>query len=265
MLFPGNNGRRRLDTKAAHRPPLRANVGLAVSQSCRSMFLPIHLSAGLIFLPRLPFPFTLYSSSMKTEILLICNAQTLSDPKDRTTGWWSDLSLSPDGRRQAMLLGERLKTKYEDIEFLYASPLKRSAEMAAILADTLKVVARKDAGLRELDPGTIDPGKDDRGTAPDFGAGTPGNGESYESLHRRATRAIDAIITRCLGKRVIIVTHGGPIVAYLRAFLGFGPGDSDRAPFFGCIPSSLHELIVDDSEKTIVRLNDVSHLADAPH
>lgn len=202
--------------------------------------------------------------SMKTEILLVCNAQTRSNPEDRTAGWWSDLSLSPEGRRQAMLLGERLKQSYEDIDSLYASPLKRSAETAAILADTIKVVVRRDAGLRELDPGRIDPDVTDTGTAPDFAAGTPGNGETYESLHRRATRAIDAIVTRCLGQRVIIVTHGGPIVAYLRSFLGFGPADADRAPFFGCIPSSLHELVLDDSEKTIVRLNDASHLSDAP-
>lgn len=202
---------------------------------------------------------------MKTEILLVCNAQTRHDPADRSLGWWSDLSLSPEGRRQAILLGDRLKQAYPDIDSLYASPLKRSAETAMILSDALKVVVRRDAGLRELDPGSIDSTISGNGTAPDFAAGTPGNGETYESLQRRTTRAIDAIVTKCLGKRVIVVTHGGPIVAYLRAFLGFGPGDADRAPFFGCVPCSLHELVLDDSEKTIVRLNDASHLADAPH
>ncbi len=209
----------------------------------------------------------LYFTAMQTEIFLICNAQTLSDPNDRTVGWWSDLSLSPGGRRQAILLSERLKRAYEDIEFLYASPLKRSAETAAILANTLKVVVRKDAGLRELDPGNVGPSiiEGQARTAPDFAAETPGNGESYASLHLRATRSIDAIVTRCLGKRVIIVSHGGPIVAYLRSFLGFGPEDAERAPFFGCTPSSLHELVIDDTEKTIVRLNDAAHLADAPH
>jgi len=163
-----------------------------------------------------------------------------------------------------MLLGDRIKTTYEDINLMYASPLKRSAETAAIIADSLKVVVRKDAGLRELDAGRMEPTPADAGTAPDFAAGTPGNGESYESLHRRATRSIDAIVTKGLGKRTLVVTHGGPIVAYLRAFLGFGPDDADRAPFFGCVPSSLHELVFDDNEKTILRLNDVSHLADAP-
>jgi len=201
---------------------------------------------------------------MQTEIFLICNAQTLSDPADRSVGWWSDLSLSATGRRQTMLLSERLKTAYEDIEYLYTSPLKRAAETAGILADTLKVIARSDAGLRELDAGRIEPGETTGTTAPDFAEGAPGNGESYASLHRRTTRAIDAIVTRCLGKRIIIVSHGGPIVAYLRSFLGFGPDDADRAPFFGCVPSSLHELVIDDTEKTIVRLNDAAHLADAP-
>ena len=201
---------------------------------------------------------------MKTELLLVCNAQTISRPDDRSVGWWSDLSLSPEGRRQAMLLGERLKVDYEDIDTLYASPLKRSAETAAILADTVKVVARRDAGLRELDAGKIDLTNQDSGNAPDFAAGTIGNGESYASLHQRVKRTIDAIVTKSLGKRIIVVTHGGPIVAYLRSFLGFGSDEADRAPFFGCAPSSLHELILDETEKTIVRLNDASHLADAP-
>lgn len=201
---------------------------------------------------------------MKTKLFLICNAQAVTDSNGRTTGWWSDLALSQEGRRQAMLLGERLKSAYEDIEYLYTSPLRRAAETAAIVSDTLKVVARKDANLRELDPGAMSPKAVNSGTAPNFAAGTPGSGESYESLHRRVTRSIDAILTRCLGKRAIVVTHGGPIVAYLRVFVGFGPLEADRAPFFGCVPSSLHELVIDDNEKTIVRLNDTAHLADAP-
>ena len=200
---------------------------------------------------------------MKTELLLVCNGQTKSDPNDRSVGWWSDLSLSPDGMRQAMLLGERLKVNYEDIDRLYASPLIRSAETAAIIADTVKVVVRKDAGLREIDAGQIDASVRDTGTAPDFAAGTLGKGETYAGMHKRVTRTIDGIVTKAPGKRIIVVTHGGPIVAYLRSFLGFG-ADQDHAPFFGCVPSSLHELTFDDNEKRIVRLNEVSHLADAP-
>jgi broad specificity phosphatase PhoE len=202
---------------------------------------------------------------MKTELLLVCNAQTLSDPADRTIGWWSDLSLSPTGRRQAMLLGEQLKSTYADIDTLYASPLKRANETAAILADTVKVVVRKDAGLREIDAGKVDSTTADMGTAPDFAVGVHDGGEPYTSLHNRVSKAIDTILARSLGKRIIVVTHGGPIVAYLRSFLGFGTGDADRAPFFGCAPSSLHELVLNDTEKIIVRLNDVSHLADAPN
>lgn len=199
-----------------------------------------------------------------TELLLISNAQTLSDPADRTVGWWSDLPLSREGKRQAMLLGERLKRDYEDITSLYASPLKRANETADILADALKVVVRKDAGLRELDAGRIDPAEAEPGAAPDFSAGSPGNGETYAALQRRVARSIDAIAGRCVDERVIVVTHGGPIVAYLRAFLGFGPDDADTAPFFGCAPASLHELAIDGNARTVVRLNDVAHLADAP-
>ena len=164
-----------------------------------------------------------------------------------------------------MLLGERLKSDYEDIDSLYASPLQRSAETAAILANDLKIVTHKDAGLRELDAGTIDIASADTGTAPDFSAGRTQNGETYADLHKRATRTIDAIAKNCQGRRIIVVTHGGPIVAYLRSFVGFGPEDVDRATFFGCATSSLHELRFDGDAKTIVRLNDTSHLADAPY
>jgi len=203
---------------------------------------------------------------MKTELLLICNAQTITDPKAHDAGWWSDLSLSSEGRRQAMLLGDRLKTTYENIDYLYTSPLKRSAETAVILANDLKVVTRKDAGLRELDAGKTDTTKEidtSRNTdaidtsvqdivrLPDLFAVSGGTAESYASLHRRATRAIDAIAVKCDGKRVIVVTHGGPIVAYLRSFVGFGPDDADHATFFGCATSSLHELLIDGEKRRL--------------
>lgn len=209
----------------------------------------------------------------KTDLVLICHGQSSRRDGDRLVGWWADTPLSEVGLRQMLMLGERLRNEFY-FDRLYTSPLRRARETAETLAYLLKVVPREVAGLRELDAGVLAhlSYEDAARRFPDLVIhGTFGpedripGGESYADLHRRVEQAFDWILKDAAGCTSLVVTHGGPVTAGLRAFLGYAMADVNR-PAFQCDIASLHHLQVDEEtgERTVVRLNDTSHLAGMP-
>src|SRR5215831_7719989 len=85
-----------------------------------------------------------------TRIFLVRHGATVLSAEDRFAGS-TDVELSDEGRAQAARLAERLAT--EKLAAVYASPMGRTRETAAILAAPhgLEVQARN--GLREIDHG----------------------------------------------------------------------------------------------------------------
>ena len=209
---------------------------------------------------------------MATDLILACHGQSAQRENNRLLGWWADVPLSPLGQKQALLLGERLQRDF-DIRSLYTSPLCRARETADIVGDMVKVVPVPEPGLRELDSGMLAklsygeakarfPDLIVHGTLPADGR-IPG-GESYEDLHHRTAWAVDRIVRQAANRQVAIVTHGGPIGAYLRAFMGYTP-EQKNCPHFVCNVASLHHLKIDtEGECTVVRLNDTEHLSGMP-
>ena len=207
-----------------------------------------------------------------TDIILVCHGQSVQREGDEILGWWADVQMSRAGERQMLLLGDRLRGEY-DFNLLYSSPLRRGKDAAEMLACLLKVVPEEVPELRELDGGALRSLTYDqaRERYPDlvvhgsFGPEdrVPG-GESYADLHHRIESAMRRILRQARGKTALVVTHGGPITAFLRSFLGFSFEDVDR-PSFRCDAASLHHLRVDgDDHRSVIRLNDTSHLADLP-
>jgi broad specificity phosphatase PhoE len=159
-----------------------------------------------------------------------------------------------------------------DVRALYTSPLRRARETAEIIAQLVKVIVRVDANLREIDAGIpADLSVEEAGERfPDLladGRTMPGGpfpgGESLDRFQQRIRASVDRVLSRHPDEAVAIVTHGGPIVAYLRAFLGFAAHD-DAAPFFACDAASTHRLHIDGEARTIVRINDIAHLDRVP-
>ena len=210
---------------------------------------------------------------MKTQLILINSGRSALKQGSRILGWWADVPLSSQGRRQVLLLGDRLYREH-DVTALYASPLKRASETALILSEMLKVVPERVQDLRELQVGPLSNLSyqeakerypeliEGNGEAP-FTKSLP-DAESYTDLFQRVDRTIGRILDENSGGQVLVVTHGGPIVAYLRSFMGFTQDRVDDAPYFDCSATSLHILRFDGQDRTVVCLNDTTHLADDP-
>lgn len=207
---------------------------------------------------------------MATDLLMTCHGRSAQDQGGQVLGWWADVSLSREGCRQAIRLGERLLETY-DVEAIYASPKRRARETAEILSQMVKVVPTEEGDLRELDSGvlsslTFDEAKN---RYPDLMRhnGLPGDcpiprGESYAELHGRVEQAVNRIVGRHPEEQVVVITHGGPIGAYLSAFLGYTGATHGSPPRFSCDAASLHHLRFSERERTVVRLNDTAHLMD---
>ncbi|MDA0746596.1 MAG: histidine phosphatase family protein [bacterium] len=208
---------------------------------------------------------------MPTDLILVCHGQSALQQGDGRFGWWSDVSLSTTGARQALLLGDRLRTNF-NVDALYTSPLQRARETADILAQMVKTVAVPEPGLREIDSGKLAElsYKEALEQYPDLirqgGISAterlPG-GESGTDLLARVERTLNQIVTKHSGQQIVVVTHGGPIVSYLMVLMGYTWQTSDR-PYFVCDAISMHHIRIEAGEKTVVRLNDTAHLAGMP-
>lgn len=209
---------------------------------------------------------------MTTDLILACHGQSVQRENGRLLGWWTDVPLSPLGGRQALLLGGRLQ-RDANIQSLYTSPLRRARETASLIGDCIQVTPIVEPALRELDSGDLAglSYEEARTQFPDLivhgkvsADGRIPGGESYADLHHRVEWAITRMIKRAPDHQIAVITHGGPIVAYLRAFMGYGP-ESNHKPRFVCNPTSVHHLRLDGlHEKTVVSLNDIAHLSDMP-
>lgn len=204
---------------------------------------------------------------MPTDLILICHGQAVQREGDQVFGWWADMPLSLLGRQQALLIGECLKNNFE-IQSIYTSPLTRAQETADIVRDIVKVEPATEHALRELDSGDLahlsyEEAQTRYPEAVKEGQNIP-NGESYDDMHRRVAWVVNRLVRQAPDQQIVCITHGGPIVAYLRAFMGYEPQDKNK-PRFLCRVASLHHLqLTPDGDRTIVSLNDIAHLSGLP-
>ena len=202
------------------------------------------------------------------DLLFLCRAESEAVAGGRIEGGrgWS---LTAEGRRQAGLLGARLVRSYH-ISALYTSPLEEAAETAAGIGSALGLTPVLLPDLREVDPGELagrlrreeDAEAAMRPRSADIFTPFPG-GESYAEMHVRVVKAVNALAQEAAGQTVAVVTHPGPIQAYLLAFLRYAIEQRGELRLC-CDPASLHHLRRrDDGRKEIVRLNDTGHLLGA--
>lgn len=182
--------------------------------------------------------------------------------------------LSRQGREQARKLAAHLDAlKFEAI---YCSPLLRTRETAAPLAEQQNLPVQLVADLREVELNTeqaaasLSPGEANAAssltmreqldlvvrTAARAGQWSviPG-AERGDVLRQRVVTAIDQIASQHAGERVAVVTHGGVINCYIASLLGL-----NRDFFFPVVNTSVSIVRVKALVKTIVSLNDICHL-----
>jgi broad specificity phosphatase PhoE len=200
-----------------------------------------------------------------TRIFLVRHGATILSTEDRFAGA-TDVPLSDEGRQQVSHLAARLSG--EHIAAVYASPLGRTMETAAILAHPHNLPILKVEGLREISHGRWEqltrkevehkfPQEAEEWERDPF-TFAPQGGESGLAVTARALPALVQIVREQEGHPVIVVSHKATIRLLLSSLLGFDPrryrDNLDQSP------AALN--IVDFRDPSCARLtlfNDTSH------
>lgn len=109
---------------------------------------------------------------------------------------------------------------------VYTSPLERALTTARVVASQRRLVPLEVADLREIDFGDVDglefdqyPKELQRQLLDEPLAVRFPGGETYGELRTRVCAALDSIVARHAGERVLIMTHAGCIRAALSVWL----------------------------------------------
>lgn len=208
---------------------------------------------------------------MTTRLYLVRHGATPLTAEDRFSGA-ANVYLSEEGRSQAGYLAERLAD--DNIHAVYASPLDRTMETAAIVAKPHNLTPIQREGLREISHGHWEGlsrreveerfTEEYRNWESDPFTFAPAEGESGISVLARALPVIREIVVSHKDGNVLVVSHKATIRLLISSLLGFDArGFRDR---LDQAPACLN--ILDFKDPTRVRLmlfNDVSHYADQPN
>ncbi|MFI5047508.1 MAG: histidine phosphatase family protein [Acidimicrobiia bacterium] len=174
-----------------------------------------------------------------------------------------DPPLHPEGRRQAGLLADRLQ--HDDITAIYVSPLQRTHQTAAPLAERLGVTPIVEPDLCEVHLGEWEGGAVRKHMAEGHPVAQqlhaeqrwdviPG-AEPAELFRERAKRAITTIAARHRDECVVVVSHG----AIMGQILALATGSQPFA-FNGSDNASISQLVVVGERWMVRRFNDTAHL-----
>ena len=201
---------------------------------------------------------------MTTTVLLVRHGQTESNVNDYFMGWSSE-DINETGCAQARRLSERLADW--PIASVYTSPLKRTYNTAAIIAEPHKLevktmeelieIQQGDWGglhVDEIRQGWPDLWKQSRTDPSDV---TMPNGESFRQVTERAVCAFEKIVEDNQDKQVVIVAH--EIVVKVLVVHALGATNSIYRRF-DIDNTSLSVVQVTDGKMRLVKLNDSTHL-----
>ncbi len=214
---------------------------------------------------------------MKTELYLVRHGETEWNKLGRFQGC-TDIDLSDDGIQQAKLLMEKLENKFD---YIYTSPLSRAVQTATIINQDKtfrKPTIVQD--LREINFGAWEgltsaqikeqyPSEFQAWRTDEINANLVGGDLSLKNASTRVTNAIMGIVNEHIGKRIVIVAHGGIIKAGL---IGLFEWKMTMYHKFFLDNTSVSKISFDESNPqhesvflshltpTLLNLNDVSHL-----
>jgi 2,3-bisphosphoglycerate-dependent phosphoglycerate mutase len=203
-----------------------------------------------------------------THLLLVRHGRTDGNRRRILQGW-SDFPLDALGLLQARRIAERLAQESR-ADLLLSSPLSRALTTAQIIGDRVGLVPATLPGLREMSFGDLDGVTVDEARAerPDLvaGLGDPANfdkvwpgGESRRSFHERVAATFHDMLHAHEAERIIVVSHGGVIGAFLSQITGKSPNDQGLYDLVNC---GLTHVEVRGDHTLLHLQNDASHLAD---
>jgi broad specificity phosphatase PhoE len=193
-------------------------------------------------------------SHSANEVVLVRHGETEWSRDGRHTGR-TDIPLTDLGRRQAAVLGDRLRGR--TFVGVMTSPLSRAAETCRLagLADQ----AQPDDDLLEWDYGAYEGRR-----TPEIRAEVPGwtiwrdgapGGESAADVGARADRAIERALA--IGGEVVLFAHGHYLRVLAARWLGLPP---DHGRLLALAPATLCLLGFEREQRVLERWNDRCHL-----
>jgi len=174
-----------------------------------------------------------------------------------------DPALHPQGERQALAVGDRLKN--DRFAKLYVTKLMRTHQTAAPLAGHLGMVPVENPDLHEVHLGDWDGGlyrikaaEGDpiyaRVTETQDWSAIPG-AETRDAFFGRVRRGLMDIAAAHANERVAVFVHGGVIGAALAMATG-----SEPFAFLGAANGSISRLVIHGERMSVRGFNDISHL-----
>lgn len=207
------------------------------------------------------------TSGRYTRLVFVRHGRAEAQDRSVVGGHEGCTGLTERGRRQVRRLGDRFQAAGFRPDAVVTSVLPRAIETASIVAEGLGVDAAtipRDCDLCERHPGEGDGltwsafveryGAIDPIAQPDAEP-SPG-GESTNGFHARVRASVDRLSEEHEGQTVLVVCHGGVILAATLQLLGIPLGR-----FTPDIPhTSITEWWRDDKGWLLARLNDTAHL-----
>jgi probable phosphoglycerate mutase len=165
-----------------------------------------------------------------TTLILVRHGETEHTRDKRFSGrGGDDPGLNADGRAQVHAVADWIAPLADEIDAVVASPLRRTRETAAIIAETLGKQVEVEEGLAEAAFGTWDglTFAEVQVNHPDdleawlggLDVAPTGGGESFVEVDHRVRRTRDRLVSAYPGQAVLAVTHVTPIKVLVRLAL----------------------------------------------
>jgi broad specificity phosphatase PhoE/ribonuclease HI len=202
-----------------------------------------------------------------TMIYLVRHGETILTPDRKFSGSGQpNPPLTDMGLSQASRVADEMAKLKPEV--LIASPLRRTAQTAEVLAAQLGLPIVFDEAWYECGFGLWDGLSIDE-VAHKFpieykawlssSAYAPPEGESYDALGWRVDEAIDKLVAKYPGKRIVVVTHNGAIKQAVRLVTG---GSSESIFHIDVSPCSISSISIwpSDGLRALRSANEQGHL-----
>jgi probable phosphoglycerate mutase len=179
------------------------------------------------------------------------------------TGRNPGVDLSDDGRKQASALADRLADL--PVAAVYASPMERTTQTAAAVAERHTLPVRELPGALEADYGEWTGGKLSELAKTELWktvqrapsrARFPG-GESLAEMQARIVSCLEAVVADHPGEMVVVVSHADPIKAAIAHYTGL---HLDLFQRIVVSPASVTAFVLSAQGAALVKCNDTGSL-----
>ncbi len=193
----------------------------------------------------------IHSTRRPTTLLLVRHGESEDNVAGRLSGG-RDVPLTATGRRQARRLAAHLATEFT-IDAVYTSPLSRAMETARCIGREVGLEPIPLDGLREWALGRLEGCRSSASRSRAIATVVrQAGGETRAAFRTRVLHAMERIVGSHPGKTVAVVTHGGPLAAFLATTL---QGNAGEWATFKMDNAALTIVTIDKTGVTLHRFN----------